>query len=131
MSPYRRSLDACHRLDGFARRRHEVIDLLLRDDQWRREEHVLGARACDDAALVQLLQHARPDLLVGSERRLGRAILHQLDGGQQSLAATNVADVPMIAELFLESLVEPRAHRGRALPQTLAFHDLEVLEAYG
>src|SRR5262245_64527500 len=89
---------------------------------------MLGARAGDDAALVQLLQDARPDLLVGGELHLGRAILHQLDGRQQSLAPANVTDVTMIAELFLESLVKSRAHRGRALPQALALHDLEVLQ---
>src|SRR5439155_10996463 len=86
--------------------------------------------ARDDAALGHLLLDARPDLLVGGEAALARAVLDQLDGGQQALAAPDVARVRVILEYLLQPRVESRAHPGRVLPEPLALHDLDVLQSH-
>src|SRR5215510_10744900 len=106
-----RPLDARHRLHGVPERGHETIDLRLADHERRREEDVLETRARDDAALVHLLEHARTDLLVGGERRLGRAILDELHRREEALAAPDIANVLVVSQRVSQPVVESRAHR--------------------
>src|SRR5215467_4348205 len=116
-------------LDGLLGDRDHPVELGFGDHERRREEEVLLARPRDDAALAHLLQDARADLLVGVEGLLGRLVFHELDGGEEALAGTDVAHVGMAVEGRVQGLVEPRAEGGRALGQLLPLHDPHVLEA--
>ena len=120
----RPAIDAQHDLHGIARDADEPIDLGLGDDERRREVDRVARggvrarrrpRARDDPALHHLGLDALGDLLVAGEVLLGRAVFHELDRGQQPLAAADVARVRMITECLLQPLVKARAHFRRVL----------------
>src|SRR2546428_821174 len=117
-------------LDGFLGDRDHPVELLLGDHEGRRVEDVLHPRPRDHAALAHLLHEPRPDLPVGVELLLGRLVLHQLDGGDETLARANIAHVRVTVEGRVQRLVQARAQGGRALPQPLPLHDLDVLQPH-
>src|ERR687888_1442471 len=131
-----RGLRAQHGLDGLARRADDAVDLRLGHDERRGEVDRVArgrvrpdhrARPRHDAPLHHLSLDARRHLAVWGEVLLGRAVLDQLDGREEPLAAADVARVWVVAERCLEPGEETLAHLRRVLPEALARHDLEVL----
>ena len=62
---------------------------------------------------------------------LRRPVLHELHGCEQSLAASDVAGVRVIAECRRQACPQPLTHLRRVFPQPLALHDLDVLHRDG
>src|ERR1041384_2504018 len=99
----RRTETADRGIDRVAEPFDDRIDLLRVDDEWRREQHMVAARAVDGAAgridhhaaRHCLALDARIELELGIERRLRRAILDELDTHEQA-ASADVADVGVI-----------------------------------
>src|SRR5881628_2711941 len=92
------SLHADDGLDRVADDADRAVDLRSRDDERRREEHAVARRrmrprgwACarHQSALHHLGLHARRDLTVAREVLLRRAVLDQLERGQEPLATSD------------------------------------------